>query len=264
MLRFLELPQLAFQPLRHGSVFVSQRSSDSSPQKVVASFGSSISANCSTDVADYLLLDWESPLGLNKKTGPKTVTWIVESLTEWDIEPSCYINVNFNVQEVLSLSLTVYKTPDTVSISTVNHAGPMVEGRQYELKCDIQNVAPVGNVTVKWYKGDTLVGSTTFTESSKTPENLLATLQISPSRDDDGAQYRCEAELDLGPEGPQPPPAVMSDPLNITVHCKLHMRAWWSETAKLAKLKFCNVSLNYCYRSCFCTTLLKMSKHIGK
>ncbi|XP_049328231.1 intercellular adhesion molecule 1-like [Astyanax mexicanus] len=189
------------------------------PPRIVASFGSSISANCSTDVADYLLLDWESPLGLNKKTGPKTVTWIVESLTEWDIEPSCYINVNFNVQEVLSLSLTVYKTPDTVSISSVNHAGPMVEGRQYELKCDIQNVAPVGNVTVKWYKGDTLVGSTTFTESSKTPENLLATLQISPSRDDDGAQYRCEAELDLGPEGPQPPPAVMSDPLNITVHC---------------------------------------------
>uniref|UniRef100_A0A3B1JDB6 Ig-like domain-containing protein n=1 Tax=Astyanax mexicanus TaxID=7994 RepID=A0A3B1JDB6_ASTMX len=224
-------------------------SSDSSPQKVVASFGSSISANCSTDVADYLLLDWESPLGLNKKTGPKTVTWIVESLTEWDIEPSCYINVNFNVQEVLSLSLTVYKTPDTVSISTVNHAGPMVEGRQYELKCDIQNVAPVGNVTVKWYKGDTLVGSTTFTESSKTPENLLATLQISPSRDDDGAQYRCEAELDLGPEGPQPPPAVMSDPLNITVHCKLHMRAWWSETAKLAKSSLLNPSVyTFIYR----------------
>ncbi|KAG9274589.1 intercellular adhesion molecule 1-like [Astyanax mexicanus] len=212
------------------------------PPRIVASFGSSISANCSTDVADYLLLDWESPLGFSKKTGPKTVTWIVESLTEWDMKPFCYISVNTDVPKQLPLSLTVYKTPDTVSISTVNHAGPTVEGRQYELKCDIQNVAPVGNVIVKWYKGDTLVGSTTFTESSKTPENLLATLQISPSRDDNGAQYRCEAELDLGPEGPQPPPAVMSDPLNITVHYVIKVEIKSEQTWKAAT-NSCDVHL---------------------
>ncbi|CDQ81101.1 unnamed protein product [Oncorhynchus mykiss] len=44
---------------------------------------------------------------------------------------------------------------------------------------------------------------------------------ISPGRNDDGDQYRCRAELDLGPEGPQPHPTVTSEPLNITVHCKL-------------------------------------------
>uniref|UniRef100_A0A3B1J5J3 Intercellular adhesion molecule 3 n=1 Tax=Astyanax mexicanus TaxID=7994 RepID=A0A3B1J5J3_ASTMX len=189
------------------------------PPRIVASFGSSISANCSTDVADYLIMGWEAPIGTSEKTGPKMVTWIVGNLTEWDMKPSCFINVRDQpLPEELPLSLTIYKIPDSVSISTVNHTGPMIEGRQYELQCDIQNVAPVGNVTMKWYKGDTQVGNTTFSESSKTPDNLLATLQISPSRDDDGAQYRCKAELDLGPEGPQPLPAVMSDPLNITVH----------------------------------------------
>ena len=96
----------------------------------------------------------------------------------------------------------------------------MIEGEQYDLQCDIQNVAPVEFLTVSWYKGDTLVKNQTFTDPIKTPVNLSDTLQIFPSRDDDGAQYRCEAELDLGPEGPQPPPTVTSGPLNIRVHCK--------------------------------------------
>ena len=115
------------------------------------------------------------------------------------------------------------ETPERVSISIVGHTGPMIEGEQYELQCDIQNAASVELLTVNWYKGDTLVENNTFIDTIKTPVNLSDTLQIFPSRDDDGAQYRCEAELDLGPEGPQPPPTVISDPLTITVHGTLIM-----------------------------------------
>uniref|UniRef100_A0A672PR39 Uncharacterized LOC107572170 n=1 Tax=Sinocyclocheilus grahami TaxID=75366 RepID=A0A672PR39_SINGR len=39
-------------------------------------------------------------------------------------------------------------------------------------------------------------------------------------RADDGAQYRCEAELDLGAEGPQPHPTISSKPLNVEVYYK--------------------------------------------
>jgi hypothetical protein len=101
----------------------------------------------------------------------------------------------------------------------LNHSGPMVEGTQYQLQCDIQNIAPLQNLVVKWYKGNEPLDHVTYSTVSKTPVDVSATLMISPSRDDDGAQYRCRAELDLGPEGPQPHPTVTSL-ISITVHCK--------------------------------------------
>lgn len=113
--------------------------------------------------------------------------------------------------------------PDRVSISTVDHTGPMIEGGQYELRCDVQNVAPVRLLTVNWYKGHHLVERESVSGEDKFPVNVNVTLQISPSKDDDGVQYRCVAELNLGPEGPQHPPIVTSDPLNITVHCECYI-----------------------------------------
>ncbi|XP_049332013.1 intercellular adhesion molecule 5 isoform X1 [Astyanax mexicanus] len=190
------------------------------PSEVLVKYGDSVSAICSTSIT-HEGMDWEASQGqVNETNDVQFITWSVDSLEKWDISPSCYINLIDDNQCRVHLNVTIYKIPDSVSISIVGETGPVVEGRQYELQCDIQNVAPVEFLTVKWYKRETLVGNLTFTDSRTTPKNEVATLQISPSRDDDGAQYTCEAELDLGPEGPQPPPAVMSDPLNITVHYK--------------------------------------------
>ncbi len=111
------------------------------------------------------------------------------------------------------------ETPDSVSIRSVDHSGPMTEGEQYELQCDVHDVAPVQYLTVKWYKGQTLLNQTTFNNTIKTPVDETVTLLIRPDRADDGAQYRCEAELDLGAEGPQPHPTNSSKPLSIAVHC---------------------------------------------
>ncbi len=112
------------------------------------------------------------------------------------------------------------ETPDSVSISSVDHSGPMTEGEQYTLQCGVHDVAPVQNLTVKWYKGQTLLNQTTFNNTIKTPVNETVTLLIRPDRADDGAQYWCEAELDLGEEGLQPHPTNSSNPLNVDVHCK--------------------------------------------
>uniref|UniRef100_A0AAR2K8A6 Ig-like domain-containing protein n=1 Tax=Pygocentrus nattereri TaxID=42514 RepID=A0AAR2K8A6_PYGNA len=188
------------------------------PPKVVVKYGDKASANCST-TTDHIGMGWEASQGpVDMKDDVQLITWSVDSLVEWGIKPFCFMNPNPDKQCKVHLNVTIYKTPESVSISTVNHTGPMIEGGQYELQCDIQNVAPAELLTVSWFKGDTLVNKETFANSIKTPVNRSATLQISPSRADDGAQYRCEAELDLGPEGPQPPPTVTSDPLNITVH----------------------------------------------
>uniref|UniRef100_A0A673MBL6 Ig-like domain-containing protein n=1 Tax=Sinocyclocheilus rhinocerous TaxID=307959 RepID=A0A673MBL6_9TELE len=184
------------------------------PQRAVVRYGDSVAVNCSASVP-HKGMGWEASEGAVTMTRDSLITWRVSNLIEWDIQPYCYINHEEQCQ--VELPVTIYKTPDSVSISIVNHRGPMIEGKQYELQCDVHDVAPVQNLTVKWYKGQTLLNQTTFTEDSKTPVNETTTLLIRPDRADDGAQYRCEAELELGAEGPQPPPKETSDLLNITV-----------------------------------------------
>uniref|UniRef100_A0A671SSV6 Hemicentin-1-like n=1 Tax=Sinocyclocheilus anshuiensis TaxID=1608454 RepID=A0A671SSV6_9TELE len=186
-------------------------------KSVVVRYGGSVAVNCSASVP-HKGMGWEASEGAVTMTRDSLITWRVSNLIEWDIQPFCYINHEKQCQ--VELPVTIYKTPDSVSISIVNHRGPMIEGKQYELQCDVHDVAPVQNLTVKWYKGQTLLNQTTFTENSKTPLNIVTTLLIRPDRADDGAQYRCEAELELGAEGPQPPPKETSDPLNITVYFK--------------------------------------------
>ncbi|RXN36532.1 intercellular adhesion molecule 1-like protein [Labeo rohita] len=167
-------------------------------------------------------MGWEASEGGVDKTRDSVVTWTVSDLREWDIKPFCYINYDKTHDTPCEeeLPVTVYKTPDSVSIGIVNHRGPMKEGKQYELQCDVQDVAPVQNLTVKWYKGQTLLNQTTFTDTSITPVNETTKLLITADRADDGAQYRCKAELNLGAEGPQPPPTKTSKPLNAEVYCK--------------------------------------------
>ncbi|KAK2836257.1 hypothetical protein Q7C36_014126 [Tachysurus vachellii] len=191
------------------------------PAKLVVEFGASATANCSTTVT-HNGMGWEAVNGAVDITkGVQFLTWRVESLKYWDIQPICYVNAHEQCES--ELPVTLYKRPEKVSISTVDHTGPMIEGKLYKLDCDVKNVAPVNLLTVNWYKGQPgqLVKSVQFNNtSSKTPVNRSTELSISTSKEDDGVQYRCEAKLELGPEGPQPPPIKTSDPLNIIVHYK--------------------------------------------
>nr|XP_055045426.1 intercellular adhesion molecule 1-like isoform X1 [Misgurnus anguillicaudatus] len=183
------------------------------PPSVVVEYGSSVSVDCSTDVT-HDGMGVEAPEGSVPLTKAKLITWRVSNLRRWDIRPQCYINFNKQQCEIF-LPFIVYKTPDSVSINTVNR--PMIEGSQYELQCDIVNVAPVKRLIVKWFNGETEVKTETFNDTIKTPVNETSKLEITADRDDDGAQYRCEADLELGPYGPQPPPEVTSEPFQIIV-----------------------------------------------
>lgn len=122
----------------------------------------------------------------------------------------------------MSHTLLVYlETPDSVSIRPVNHTGPMVEGREHQLLCEVQNVAPVQYLSLRWYRGQSEVYNHTFTDlTSSSPVQVSSALAIMPTRAENGAEYRCVAVLELGPEGPQPPPALSSEPLITSVYCK--------------------------------------------
>lgn len=110
--------------------------------------------------------------------------------------------------------LSLRSALEGISISFVNHSGPLIVGKQYELQCFIQNVDLSKIVAVRWHK----LSQTNSTDTIKTSGNSTYKLQISPNKTDDGSQYRCEAELEA--DEPQRYTKMSSEQLNITVHYK--------------------------------------------
>ncbi|KAJ8251341.1 hypothetical protein GJAV_G00220300 [Gymnothorax javanicus] len=196
------------------------------PSTVLVRYGDPVSVNCTVSEEDHNGIGWEASEGsVDLVQDVENVIWKLDNLTDWNIEPRCFGNFPAETgppsQCVEKLNITVYKPPDSVSISVANTEDPLVERNQYWLVCEVKNIAPVQHLSVRWYKGDSeLENITLFNDASKTPVNVSPTLLITPTSADDGKQYSCVAELDLGPEGPQPPPSITSEPLNITVHYK--------------------------------------------
>uniref|UniRef100_A0A3Q4GP14 Ig-like domain-containing protein n=1 Tax=Neolamprologus brichardi TaxID=32507 RepID=A0A3Q4GP14_NEOBR len=190
------------------------------PSEIVVKFGDPILINCSTSATDVEGMGWEAPFGGTGFEHPPVVTWRVEKLEEWTPSPSCYATLVDGSQCTVSPLITVYKTPDFVSVSDMGHV-PMVEGREYDLKCAVISVAPVQNLTVTWYRGNETVLTETFNESTAIPVNASSTLKISTQRDYNGLTFRCEAELHLGPKGPKFLPNTSSPPYTAVILCKI-------------------------------------------
>ncbi|XP_024127280.1 hemicentin-1 isoform X2 [Oryzias melastigma] len=189
------------------------------PSRVVVGFGESVSVSCEATRPVHVL-GWESVIGASYTHENRSVQWKVDSLIDWIEEPICY-GVFFTAPRQCEekLNLVLFKTPDRVSIRHVNHSGPMVAGKEYELLCEVQNIAPVQYLTLRWYRGQTEVYTHSFVDSpSSSPAQVSSTLVITPTQSENEAEYKCVAELELGPEGPQPPPSVTSEPLIASVH----------------------------------------------
>ncbi|TDH15792.1 hypothetical protein EPR50_G00012660 [Perca flavescens] len=199
------------------------------PTSLVVKYGDPTFASCS--LCQHACLDnktisnVESPVGDSAKNGT-TILWTVDRLTEWHMSPICYYSNGNGYQCCSTLNVTVYQPPDRVSISFVNHTGPMFEGHQYTLQCTVQHVAPVENLVVTFYRGQTALGQPQSNNNiEKKPVNESFSLNITPSKEDDGGQFWCEAKLELGPDGPQLPPVVTSENITATVYYKPQLKS---------------------------------------
>ncbi|XP_058496184.1 hemicentin-2-like [Solea solea] len=192
------------------------------PSRLVVKRGDSTTAAChlcsSCQDNNFML---EFPEGKQSRNGT-VISWMSPKMTEWGRSVLCYYtNKNTNKTCCSELPVTVYKPPDSVTIGFANHSGQMYEARQYTLQCEVHNVGPARYVRVAFYRGSTLLERLPAKNSVKeASENVIYTLNVNASKEDDGVQYSCEAMLELGPEGPQKPPVMTSQTFTATVHYK--------------------------------------------
>uniref|UniRef100_A0A3Q0T364 Ig-like domain-containing protein n=1 Tax=Amphilophus citrinellus TaxID=61819 RepID=A0A3Q0T364_AMPCI len=214
-----------FEPLQHFIFFFSHSvalpnfSQPLAIKWLVVKHGDPANATCVACQKDCTenLFDLEKAQGEVRKNGT-TLSWTIDRLTEWDMFIMCYYNTDDGDQCCSNLELTVYQPPESVSISFVNHTGPMFEHQQYRLQCSVQDVAPVQNLTVTFYRGTKALGHLQSNSEEKKAVNKTFTLDITASKDDDGALYWCEAKLELGSDGPQPPPVETTEKLTAAVY----------------------------------------------
>ncbi|XP_054912401.1 uncharacterized protein LOC129376829 [Poeciliopsis prolifica] len=190
------------------------------PSSLVVKFGDPTSATCvacqqACLPSDESVINMEASLGTSVING-NTVTWTVEQMTVWDLTPKCYYT-NENDQCCTNLNITIYKPPESVSFS-FNPSGPLTESSEVTLQCDVLKVAPAKNLIVTFYRGQTSVGEMRSNNTKKGPVNEIFSLSYKTIKEDNGVQFWCEAKLDLGAEGPQPPLVVKSDNLTATVY----------------------------------------------
>lgn len=121
-----------------------------------------------------------------------------------------------NIQVTSLSNFVLIENPELIMFPS-KHVNTVVEGTLYELQCDI-NVAPVQNLTVRWYKDNQTVETQAFNRTTKEAIDVSSTLKVNIRRGESGAQFRCEAQLDLGAYGKQPP--VISETHRVFVHCE--------------------------------------------
>uniref|UniRef100_A0A665SZB3 Ig-like domain-containing protein n=1 Tax=Echeneis naucrates TaxID=173247 RepID=A0A665SZB3_ECHNA len=182
------------------------------PSNLVVKYQDPTSVTCTVCPTCQSLFNLERALGHHTRNG-STLKWTVKNMTEWDPKTTCFLCLSACLFDLVSTG-----PPDSVSISFVDHSGPMSEGRPYTLQCKVQNVAPVKNLTVTFYKGQTALGQQQSNNTNKKPVSETFTLVIRPSKEDSRVKFWCEAKLELGPEGPKPPPVVESQRVSATVH----------------------------------------------
>lgn len=218
------------------------------PSSLVVKFGASATANCSVCEKDCLdnVFGLEHAIGISKTNGT-SIVWEVNSLTEWDVQLSCYYRLKDGHHCSKSLGITVYskspfcsintaigasssiwsqhghfistEPPDRVSVSFRHGSELLLEGKSYFLECLIENIAPLKHLIVTFYKGPEALDQMYFNSSRETkPVSKTSTLNINASKEDDGAQYWCDARLNLDVQ--QVPLTVSSQKLYPTVYCE--------------------------------------------
>lgn len=187
------------------------------PGAPVVKFRDPLVVNCSSETGQRSTMGWEAPEGGTRPAVVTSVLLDIRSVSVWDLSPMCYLNLPGGSQCEQEVPVTVYQMPQSVSLSPSNPDTPMVEGNKYRMLCDVVNVAPSRNLSVRWRRGGEVLRTDTFDGvSAVTPQNQSSVFELTAGRDDNGSRIWCEAALTFGPSGPELPP-MASKPHDVVV-----------------------------------------------
>ncbi|XP_074518745.1 vascular cell adhesion protein 1-like [Halichoeres trimaculatus] len=193
-----------------------------SPSHLIVKYGDPASATCSVCQQDCLgnSFNIEHAVGDVEQNETK-LHWKVDSLTEWDLNLTCFYNTAPDHRCCTPLPVTVYKPPDKVTFSFGDHTGPLLIDNLYHLRCTLENVAPFEKFEAVFYKNNRAFGQVySYLFKDKTPLTKYLELDFVPQEYNHGEEYWCEAEFRLDSEGQQPPPVVRSQRVTAIVHYK--------------------------------------------
>uniref|UniRef100_A0A8C4SZP9 Ig-like domain-containing protein n=1 Tax=Erpetoichthys calabaricus TaxID=27687 RepID=A0A8C4SZP9_ERPCA len=165
-----------------------------SPARVIVRYGDPVTVTCLTNRTDFRATGWEASVGSVKQENSSSAVWNVSSLTVWDAEPKCFINLRAPPRQCnKQLNLIIYKLPENISID-----GPEVieKGKKFNITCEVKDVAPINNVWVKLCRDGVTIKQKRLGQSNeKTPESGNVTFTVSADRKDQGWNYTCVVKL---------------------------------------------------------------------
>lgn len=127
----------------------------------------------------------------------------------------------------LEVSMVVFistEPPNRVLASFSHGSDLLLAGQVYVLECLIEEIAPVKHLILTFYKGQEVLGHMYFNSSQDVkPVTKTSNYTIIAVEEDDGAQYWCDARLNLHVQ--QDPVTVSSQKRHATVHCTYHVLA---------------------------------------
>ncbi|XP_070597573.1 intercellular adhesion molecule 3-like [Erythrolamprus reginae] len=170
------------------------------PPNPVVEFGGSLDLNCTSNCA-IENIGIES--AYTKRTIENGTNWKVfrlSNIDNWAASPMCYAVCKNGTKKSPKANILIYKSPQKIELDPVPE---MEVGKQYNLTCQVSDVAPIQDLTVTLLKGEEQLLVKTFKEQTE-PEatDVVVKHSMIAEKDDYNKTITCQTFIDLRPRGP--------------------------------------------------------------
>ncbi|XP_072347076.1 uncharacterized protein [Scyliorhinus torazame] len=168
-------------------------------------FGASLEMNCTTTCPDPIInVEYKPGIHPNRTTGSNWITDYFPSVQAWDFTAPCNVicksqNNSADEQKVV---VTVYNR----EINITSPPEVLEVNRTYSLECIGPRVYPNNKLILTWLRGSETLQINSTGEQGFPDEDirLRNVFSFTASVSDDGQEYTCLAEVDLGSNSTKP------------------------------------------------------------